>query len=321
MGRLVLTRLGLMIPTFVVMTAITFAVAHLAPGDPLQLSDEGQASVAAIDAARRELGLDRPLLVRYATWLGRLIRLDLGSSVVDRSPVSGRIGDALPRTVMVSGLALLLSVLCSIALGAFLAARQRSAAARFFSGALALASGVPSFWVAVLALLLLATPRGLELFPLQGLSSGPGAGVLDLAWHLVLPVLCLAWPTTALLTRFVREGVSTALEQDFVRAARARGLGERRVLFRHALPNVMVPVVTVIGLHLPHLVAGSVVIERVFGISGMGLLAFEAIGTRDYPVVMGVATVMAAVTLVSMLLADLAAALVYPRIRVPGSSP
>ena len=142
MGRLILTRLGLMIPTFIVMTAITFAVAHLAPGDPLQLSDEGQAPVAAIDAARRELGLDRPLLARYLTWLGRVVRLELGSSVVDRSPVAGRIGDALPRTMMVSGLALLLSVLCSIVLGALLAVRQRSAAARFLAGALALASGV-----------------------------------------------------------------------------------------------------------------------------------------------------------------------------------
>jgi len=318
MRRLIVTRLALMVPTFVVMTAITFAVAHLAPGDPLQLSDD-QASAAAVDAARRELGLDRPLLARYVTWLGRLVRFDLGTSVVDRSPVTSRIGDALPRTVLVSGLALLLSVLCSIALGGFLAARHRSRLARFFSGALALASGVPSFWVAVMAMLLLATPRGVELFPLQGLSSGPGSGALDLAWHLVLPVLCLAWPTTALLTRFVREGVSTALEQDFVRAARARGLDERRVLFRHALPNAMVPVVTVIGLHLPHLVAGSVVIERVFGISGMGLLAFESIGTRDYPVVMGVATVMAGVTLVSMLITDVAAALVDPRIRIPES--
>lgn len=318
MGRLIVTRLGLMVPTFIVMTAITFAVAHLAPGDPLQLSDD-QASAVAVDAARRELGLDRPLGARYVTWLSRVARLDLGTSVVDRSPVTSHIGDALPRTVLVSGLALVLSVLCAIALGSFLAARHRSRLARFFSGALALASGVPSFWIAVMAMLWLATPRGVELFPLQGLSSGPGSGVVDLAWHLVLPVLCLAWPTTALLTRFVREGVSTALEQDFVRAARARGLDERRVLLRHALPNALVPVVTVIGLHLPHLVAGSVVIERVFGISGMGLLAFEAIGTRDYPVVMGVATVMAAVTLVSMLITDVAAALVDPRIRLPGS--
>ncbi|MBE2250889.1 MAG: ABC transporter permease [Myxococcus sp.] len=321
MGRLIATRLGLMVPTFVVITAITFAVAHLAPGDPLQLADEEQASAAVVEAARRELGLERPLGQRYLTWLGRLARLDLGASVVDRAPVTERVREALPRTVLVSGLALLVSVLASVFVGAQLAARHERRWARVVSAALTLASGVPSFWVAVMALLLLATPRGVELFPLQGLSSGPGAGVLDLAWHLVLPVLCLAWPTTAMLTRFVRDGVSKSLEQDYVRAALARGLDARRVLWRHALPNALVPVVTVIGLHLPHVVAGSVVIERVFGVSGMGLLAFEAIGTRDYPVVMGVAAVMAAVTLASMLVTDVLSAFIDPRLRLPGSAP
>lgn len=311
MRRLIATRLLWMVPTFLVITAITFSVAHLAPGDPLQLGEEG-ASVAAVDAARRELELDRPIALRYFTWLKRLARFDLGKSVVDRTPVSSKIGDALPRTVLVSGLAMLLATLVSIALGVFLAARRTSWGAKVCSAALALASGVPSFWVAVLALLFLATPRGVELFPFQGLGTPA---------HLVLPVLCLAWATIAMLTRYVREGVSAALEQDFVRAARARGLNERRVLLHHALPNALVPVVTVLGLHLPHVVAGSVVIERVFGIQGMGLLAFEAIGTRDYPVVMGVATVMAAVTLVSMLLTDLAAATVDPRIRQPGTGP
>lgn len=318
MRRLIVTRLAWMVPTFVLITAITFAVAHLAPGDPLQLGEEG-ASAAAVDAARRELGLERPLVRRYLTWLGRLGTLDLGQSVVDRAPVTSKISEALPRTVLVSGLALLLAVLLAIALGVVLAVRQASMFARLVSGSLTLASGIPSFWVAVLALFLLATPRGFELFPFQGLSSGPEGGLLDVAWHLVLPVACLAWPTVAMLARFVADGVATALKQDFVRAARARGLDERTVVLRHALPNALVPVVTVIGLHLPHVVAGSVVIERVFGIRGMGLLAFEAIGTRDYPVVMGVATVMAAVTLVSMLLSDLAAAWVDPRIRLPGS--
>lgn len=310
MKQLIVTRLLWMVPTFLVITAITFAVAHLAPGDPLQLGEEG-ASNAAVDAARKELELDRPIALRYVTWLGRLARFDLGKSVVDRTPVASKIGDALPRTVLVSGLALLIATLVSIGLGVFLAARRSSWVAKVFSAALALASGVPSFWIAVLALLFLATPRGIELFPFQGLGTPA---------HLVLPVLCLAWATIAMLTRYVREGVSSALEQDFVRAARARGLNERRVLMNHALPNALVPVVTVLGLHLPHVVAGSVVIERVFGIQGMGLLAFEAIGTRDYPVVMGVATVMAAVTLVSMLLTDLLAAAVDPRIRQPGSS-
>ncbi|MBL8917448.1 MAG: ABC transporter permease [Myxococcaceae bacterium] len=316
MRRLIVTRLVWMVPTFLVITAITFAVAHLAPGDPLQLSEEG-ASAAAVEAARKELELDRPLVARYFVWLGRLATADLGRSVVDRSLVTEKIGDALPRTVLVSGLALVVATLLAIALGVLLAVRETKAT-RAVGAVLALASGVPSFWVAVLALLWLATPRGVELFPFQGLSSEGGGG-LDLAWHLVLPVACLAWPTVAMLARYVREGVSSALRQEFVRAARARGLDERTVVLRHALPNALIPVVTVLGLHLPHVVAGSVVIERVFGIHGMGVLAFEAIGTRDYPVVMGVATVMAAVTLVSMLLTDLAAAWVDPRIRLPGS--
>ncbi len=294
-----------MVPTFLVITALTFAMAHLAPGDPLLLSEDAPASADTVAQARTRLGLDRPLLERYVTWLGRLVRGDLGVSVVDREPVRGKIGTALPRTVLVSGLALLMACLVAVALGVLLAARHEAAWARLVAAALTLASGVPSFWVAVMALLLFATPRGVEWFPLQGLE-GPA--------HLVLPVACLAWPTVAMLTRYVHTGVRKALEQDFVRAARARGLSERRVLYFHALPNALVPLVTVLGLHLPHVFAGSVVIERVFGIQGMGLLAFEAIGTRDYPVVMGVATVMAAVTLTSMLLADLASMAADPRL-------
>jgi peptide/nickel transport system permease protein len=316
--RLILTRLGWMLPTFVVITALTFAVAHLAPGDPLLLSEEGAVAPAVIDAARRDLELDRPLARRYLVWLGRCARLDLGVSALDRRPVSTKIGEALPRTILVSGLALLLAVALAIVLGTLLAAK-RGPLVNGLSTSLALASGVPSFWLAVLLLLGLATPRGVELFPLQGLSSGPSSGVLDTLWHLVLPVTCLALPAIAMLARFVREGVSAELEREYVRAGRARGLSERRLLLRHALPNALVPFITVIGLHLPHVFAGSVVIERVFGIPGMGLLAFEAIGTRDYPVVMGVAAVMALVTLVSTFLADAGAAAADPRLRLPGS--
>ncbi|MDX2013079.1 MAG: ABC transporter permease [Myxococcaceae bacterium] len=305
MGRLIATRLGWMVPTFLVITALTFAMAHLAPGDPLLLSDDPSASLDTVAQARSQLGLNRPLVERYVTWVGRLVRGDLGTSAVDREPVRAKIGAALPRTVLVSGLALVVSCLVALGLGLLLAARRDAGWARVLAASLTVASGVPSFWVAVMALLLFATPRGVEWFPLQGLE-GPS--------HLVLPVACLAWPTVAMLTRYVHAGVAKALEQDFVRAARARGLTERRVLLFHALPNALVPLVTVLGLHLPHVFAGSVVIERVFGIQGMGLLAFDAIGTRDYPVVMGVATVMAAVTLGSMLLADVAALAVDPRL-------
>ncbi len=316
--RLLLTRLGWLLPSFLVITAVTFAVAHLAPGDPLQLSEDSVTNQAVIEDARRQLELDRPLLHRYGIWLGRLVRFDLGASVTDRRPVLDKIGEALPRTVVVSGLALLLAVAASIALGTFLA-RRTDRLSGALSASLALASGVPSFWVAVLLLLVFATPRGVEWFPLQGLASSPEAGLFDRLWHLVLPVACLALPTTAMLARYVREGVAAALEQDFIVAARSRGLDERRLLLRHALPNALVPVITIVGLQLPHVFAGSVVIERVFGIQGMGLLAYESIGTRDYPVVMGVSVVMAAVTLGSMFLTDLAAVVADPRARLPGS--
>ena len=305
MGQLVLTRLGWAVPTFVVITALTFAMAHLAPGDPLLLSDEAAPDAGLVALARERLELDRPLTGRYLRWFANVLRGDLGLSAVDRAPVAEKIAEALSRTVLVSGLALGLSCLASVALGLLLATIHGARWARGLGAALALASGVPSFWVAVMALLLLATPRGLPLFPLQG---------LDTPAHLVLPVACLAWPTVAMLTRYVHDGVARALEQDSVRAALARGVPARRVLLRHALPNALVPLVTVLGLHVPHVFAGSVVIERVFGIQGMGLLALDAIGTRDAPVVMGVAAVMAAVTQGSMLLADVAALAVDPRL-------
>lgn len=306
MRRLLLSRLLWMVPTFVAITLVTFLVAHLAPGDPLSLGDELAPQVAASDDAR-------PLFTRYLVWLGRFVTLELGRSTVDGAAVSSRIARALPVTLLVSVLALTLSVVTSVTLGVSLARNGERRWARFVNGLLATASGVPSLWVAVVLLLLLASPRGVVLFPLQGLGDGP----VDAAWHLVLPVLCVSWPLIASLTRHVREGTVAALQQDFVLAARARGVPEPVVLRRHALPVAFVPLVTVMGLQLRQLVAGSVVIERLFGLPGMGLLAWDAIGTRDYPMVMGVSTVIGAVTLLATLLADLAAAAVDPRIRLP----
>lgn len=307
MRRLLLTRLLWMGPTFLAITLITFLVAHLAPGDPLSLSDEVAPHVAVTAPT------ERPLLAGYGVWLGRLVRFDLGRSTVDGATVWSRIGAALPVTLLVAITALVVSSLTSIVLGLALARARRATWARVVNGMLATASGVPSLWVAVLLLLALASPRGLAIFPLHGL----GAGVVDVAFHLVLPVVCVSWPLIASLTRHVREGVTAALEQEFVFAARARGVPDAVVLRKHALPAALVPLVTVVGLQLRQLVAGSVVVERLFGLPGMGLLAWDAIGTRDYPTVMGVSTVIAAVTLLATLLADLASAAVDPRIRLP----
>jgi peptide/nickel transport system permease protein len=176
---------------------------------------------------------------------------------------------------------------------------------------------VPSFWLAVLLLLALASPSGLELFPLQGLGEG---GLGSTLLHLVLPVTCLALPTLALATRQLASALEGVLRQDFIFAARARGIPAGRVYRVHALRNSLLPLVTMAGLSLPHLLGGSLVVERVFGIPGTGLLAFEAVGARDYPTVMGVATLMALATMLSMLLVDLLYGVIDPRIRLGAGS-
>jgi peptide/nickel transport system permease protein len=288
--------------------------------DP-EAASSAQASARASEAFRQKHGLDLPLPVQYGRWLWKVVRLDFGRSLHDGRPVTELIAEALPRTLLLSGLALFFAMLVAIPLGARLAVRHGKPFARIASAGLFISYSLPSFWVAVMVLLLFATDRGVALFPLQGLSSASpdataGAQLADLAWHLVLPVFCLAYPFSVVLARHVKTAMREQLAQDYVRAARARGVPERVVVYRHALRNSLLPVVTLLGLALPQLVGGSVVVERVFGIPGMGLLAFEAIGYRDYPVVMGVATLAAMVTLVSVLLADLLYASVDPRIRL-----
>lgn len=300
-----------MVPTFVGITLLTFVVAQWAPGDPFQLDLETAGpSQAAIDSQRAASGLDAPVPVQFARWFSRVVRFDFGRSLVDQRLVIDKLTEAMPRTVLVAGLALVLGFGLAVPLGVQLAVHRRRRWARVVEFTLIAAWSVPSFWIAVVLLMLFASPRFFEWFPVQGLADG----------GFVLPVVCLTWPTLVVATRQVRSAMTDALAQDYVKAARARGIPEARVVWRHALRNSLLPVVTMLGLHLPHLVGGSVVIERIFGIPGMGLMAFDAIGGRDYPAVMGAATVMAVVTMVSMLLVDVAYAYIDPRIRLEKAS-
>ncbi len=326
MRRYLARRLLQLIPTFFGITLLTFAIAHLAPGDPLQLDLESASAQAGANTAnavfRAQTGLDQPLPVQYLRWLGKLVRFDFGTSLEDHRPVADKLGEALPRTLLVAGLGLFLAYLFGVPLGVFTAIRPRSVPSRAVSTSLTALYATPSFFVAVMLLLLFSSGRVVEWFPFQGLrtdGSADWSGIErfgDLLWHLVLPVICLGYPTLAVVSRQVRSAMITALAQDHIRAARARGIPERSILFRHALKNSLLPVITMAGLSIPHVVGGSVVVERVFGINGMGLLAFDAIARRDYPVVMGVTTLSALVTLFAVLLADLAYGLADPRIRV-----
>lgn len=295
-----LGRLLLGPPTLLAVTLVTFALVHLAPGDPaLVRAGAGRGVTAELVAEDRALaGLDRPLGARYLGWLSRSARLDFGRSLTDGRPVRERVAEALPRTASLSLLAALLAVAVALPLGLWSAAREGRRAARAVELGLAIAYGVPSVAVA-LGLLRAGAPYGGEGGPLG----------------LLAPAACLAWPSAIVLARHQRSALLAVRGADFLRTARAKGASPRRALVAHALPNALLPLVTLVGAQLPALLSGSVIVERVFGVRGIGLLAYEAVLARDYPTLMALATLAAALAAAGVLAADAAYQLVDPRLR------
>jgi peptide/nickel transport system permease protein len=322
-------RLIQFVPTFLGVTLLTFGLLMLAPGEQADMAGGTVRSVAAqesLEQWRHLRGMDDPMLAQYGRWLWSLVRLDFGRSLYNERPVFELIMEALPRTMLLTVLALLLTYAIAVPLGIHSAVRRGSRSDRIVSGSLFLLYSLPSFWVAFILIFLLGGVGFLDLFPITGLRSdhmeeaGLVARTLDLGWHLVLPVLCLTYPSLARTSRFQRSAMLDIVRQDFIRTARAKGLSERAVIFKHALKSSLLPVLTLMSMDLPWIVGGSVVIERIFTIHGMGMLTFLAIERRDYPVIMGVTTLVAILTMLAVLLADIAYAWADPRIRHERSS-
>lgn len=303
-------------------TLIAFLLLQLAPGDPINLQADPLGmgfDRDSVEAWRRLKGLDEPIWRQYLRWLASCATLDFGRSLIDERPVRELIAEAAPRTLLLNGLALVLIYLAAIPLGIYSAVRRGTRADRVLSVGLFALYSLPSFWVALVLIVFLGGGEFLSLFPVRGLQSdgelGLVAGVLDLGWHLVLPVACLSYPALARTSRFQRSAMLDVMSQDYIRTARAKGLSERAVILHHALKNSLLPVVTLLSLDLPVLVGGSLIIERIFTIRGMGMLMFDAILRRDYPVIMGVVTLVAVGTMIAVSLGDLALGWLDPRIR------
>jgi peptide/nickel transport system permease protein len=266
---------------------------------------------------RKVYGLDKPVPERFALWIGRVVRLDFGESFVDRRPVTDRIREALPYTLALNGIALLLTLAVAIPLGVAAGGRPEGRLDRVSSAALFALYSLPSFWAALLLQSLFSVKLG--WLPLYGVASdpeSPGAGgVADLAWHAALPVVCLTYGSLAFYARLVRASVAETRGADYVVAARARGLSRRQALWKHAFRNALLPLVTLLGLVLPGLLSGSVIIEKIFAWPGLGRLYFDSILSRDYPVVLALSLLGALATLILTLAADVAAAAVDPRVR------
>ena len=312
MVSLILRRLTGLAATLLVVSILIFVVMDLLPGDPASIMLGTSASPDTLAALQRELGLDQPLPLRYLEWLGGLLHGDLGLSYTYGVPVAGLIADRLAVTLPLAAMAILLSVAVAVPLGV--------QAARHHNSALDLAIGlfsyvgiaVPAFWLGLLLVLIFATTLG--WMPAGGFP-GWEAGPLAAMKALILPSLALALPQAAVLMRVTRSAVLEVLGEDFVRTARAKGLGEGAAVWRHALPAALVPIITVLGLQSTFLVAGAVLVENVFNLPGLGRLAYQSLSQRDVMVMQDVVLLFAAMVIVMNFLVDLAYLVVDPRLR------
>jgi peptide/nickel transport system permease protein len=324
MIRYVLRRLLLAVPTLFGIVVIVFLLVHLAPGSPVSGGGNSlrRPTGRAAEELRRLYGLDRPIPERFAAWVGRAARFDLGESFVDRRPVGQRIREALPNTLLLNGVALLMALGIAIPLGVIAGGRPESAFDRISGAALFALYSTPTFWAALLVQSLFAVR--LRWLPLYGVASDPTpaglAAIVDRLAHVALPATCLAYGTLAFVARLVRSGIAETREADFVLAARARGASRTRALWTHAFPNAILPLLTLFGLLLPALLSGSVIVERIFAWPGLGRLYFDSILARDYPVILGLSLLSAVATLLATLASDIAVAAADPRVR-DGTAP
>lgn len=346
MGRYLIRRILIAVPVLFGITIVTFLLAQIAPGDPAAAYvDMESFSEEQLEAARERLGLNEPLPLQYLYWLvgndwvqrgpaaeeadGQvsdrldrrgILRGDLGNSLINRKPVGEMIMNRLWNTVSLTGLALILSTFVGLAVGVTSAVYQYSFIDYLFTVLSFAAVSVPGFFLALVFIYILALR--LDLFPTSGmqtLTMTTDASDWDRFWdslrYYIMPVLALSAPSAAPLARYARSSMLEVMNMDYLRTARSKGARERRVIWRHAFPNALLPIITVVALRLPFLFSGSVIIEQIFDWQGLGSMSIKAVYDSDYPVIMAVNLIFAILVLASNLLADLLYAIVDPRVR------
>lgn len=321
--RYVTKRLLFMIPLLFGISIICFSVMHLAPGSPTDMETmmNPRATAEAKERLRAMYDLDKPLHVQYFIWVKKVAVLDLGKSFSpDHRPVADKIMERLPITVLLNVLSMALIMVIAIPIGVLSAVHQDSLFDRITSVIVFIGFAVPTFWLALLLMILFGIDLG--WLPISGIRSlnyeymRPLDSLVDLLKHLILPVTLSAFGGLAGLSRYMRSNMLEVIRQDYIMTARAKGLSERVVIYKHALRNALLPVITILGLSIPHLIGGSVIFETIFAIPGMGQLFYMSVMARDYPVVMGILLIGAALTLLGNLIADVSYAVADPRIRV-----
>ena len=322
MGIYITKRILFMIPILIGITLISFFVIHLAPGNPLteQLGLNPRVSASSRLMLTKLYGLNKPLLTQYFDWLKRIITLNFGISfTANHEPVITEIRRTIGITIIINSFAMIFIFLFSIPLGVLSAVKHDSLFDKITTVLVFIGFAAPSFWVALLLIIFFGID--LHILPIGGITSmgynflSPLEKITNIAKHLIMPVFVAGFGGIAGLSRYLKGNMLEVYRQDYIITARAKGLKERTVVYKHAMKNALIPFITILGLSIPGLIGGSVIIETIFDINGMGRLFYQSVLARDYPTIMGILVIGAALTLIGNLLADIAYALVDPRLR------
>lgn len=314
MIRYVIKRLLIALPVILGVTVLAYFVISLAPGDAVDLLVDPNISKADMELMREALGLNDPVPVQYAKWLRELLHGNLGYSFLNGEPVAQRIAERMGPTLILSVVALILAYVVAVPIGVISATRQYSII-DYLSSVLALVGvSVPNFFLGIGLIYIFALR--LDWLPVSGMRTlGADPSFWDAVSHIILPAVVLSSQFMGSVTRYTRSSMLDVVRQDYMRTARAKGLSERVITYKHGLRNALLPVITLLGLQIPTLLGGAIITEQVFSWPGMGLLTIEAINQRDYPVLMGITLLAAILVVLGGLLADAMYSIVDPRIR------
>ncbi|MGE4385627.1 MAG: ABC transporter permease [Endomicrobiaceae bacterium] len=314
-------RIILSIPILLGITVITFFIMHLTPGKPTDSITDMNVKVTAESKERLQqlYGLNKPLHIQYFEWIKRFVFFDFGDSFKDSRPARDKIFERLPATILLNFLSLFFICFIAVPIGVYSAVKKDTFLDKGTTVFLFIAFSVPSFWLALIFMIIFGVHLG--YLPISGLYSFDFDNMslvmkfFDLSKHLILPVSVSVITSLAILSRYTRSGMLDVLKQDYIKTAYAKGLNEKQVIIRHALKNALLPLITIIGLSIPGLIGGSFIFETIFSYPGIGRLGYEAVMSRDYPVVMGIATLTAVLTLLGNIIADVLYTYADPRIK------
>lgn len=313
MKKYILKRLLELIPVLILVSIFSFFIIQASPGDPIDNYVRPGMTEEQIEDIKEEYELDGSMAQQYFRWMSHIMRGDLGTSIHQNRPVVDIIADRLPATLMLMGTALAFSLMIAIPLGLWAGLRKNKRSDNIISLISYLGISIPPFWLAMIGIILFSLK--LHLLPSGGMHTVNVNTAADLLWHMILPAFVLSLNNMAIFTRYIRSNTISQLEEDYVQTAMAKGTGKRKILFRHVLKNCLLPIITLAGINIAGLVCGSFVVETIFSWPGIGRLAMDAVGNRDFPLIMGYTMFSCIILILGNLIADVLYAVADPRIR------